>query len=80
MIIVVESTPAEEAAPQSGTQTIPASTQVTETGQARELEIVKSLVYGGLIESITSLGIVSSAAGGGASTRKFQTFFCFSFV
>ncbi|KAI4383181.1 hypothetical protein MLD38_009050 [Melastoma candidum] len=51
-----------------GVQTSLAGTQVTETGQARELEIIKSIVYGGLIESITSLGIVSSAAGGGAST------------
>ncbi|CAL0319595.1 unnamed protein product [Lupinus luteus] len=29
-------------------------------------EILKSIVYGGLLESITSLGIVSSAAGSGA--------------
>ncbi|XP_019417205.1 PREDICTED: membrane protein of ER body-like protein isoform X2 [Lupinus angustifolius] len=31
-----------------------------------KLEILKSIVYGGLLESITSLGIVSSAAGSGA--------------
>ncbi|GLU12141.1 hypothetical protein SLE2022_288460 [Rubroshorea leprosula] len=36
--------------------------------ESRGLEILKSIVYGGLIESITSLGVVSSAAGGGAST------------
>ncbi|GLT29706.1 hypothetical protein SLA2020_045520 [Shorea laevis] len=36
--------------------------------EPRGLEILKSIVYGGLIESITSLGVVSSAAGGGAST------------
>lgn len=37
----------------------------------RELDILKSIVYGGLIESITSLGVVSSAAASGASTRKY---------
>ncbi|XP_059667358.1 membrane protein of ER body-like protein isoform X2 [Cornus florida] len=39
--------------------------------EAREvygLDIIKSIVYGGLIESITSLGVVSSAAGADAST------------
>ncbi|OAP00688.1 hypothetical protein AXX17_AT4G32080 [Arabidopsis thaliana] len=34
----------------------------------RELDILKSIVYGGLIESITSLGVVSSAVASGAST------------
>lgn len=33
-----------------------------------EIEIIKSIVYGGLVESITSLGVVSSAAGGGTAT------------
>ncbi|XP_010555730.1 PREDICTED: membrane protein of ER body 1 [Tarenaya hassleriana] len=37
-------------------------------GKGRKLEILNSVVYGGLLESITSLGIVSSAAGSGAST------------
>jgi len=37
----------------------------------RELDILKSIVYGGLIESITSLGVVSSAVASGASTRKY---------
>lgn len=32
------------------------------------LEIIKSIVYGGLVESITSLGVVSSAAGSDAPT------------
>ncbi|KAH7853917.1 hypothetical protein Vadar_008055 [Vaccinium darrowii] len=36
--------------------------------ESRGVEIIKSMVYGGLIESITSLGIVSSAAGADAST------------
>ncbi|KAI9102172.1 hypothetical protein K1719_023682 [Acacia pycnantha] len=38
-----------------------------EIGETRGLEILKSIVYGGLIESITSLGIVSSAVGSGAA-------------
>ncbi|CAF2107331.1 unnamed protein product [Brassica napus] len=33
-----------------------------------ELDILKSIVYGGLIESITSFGVVSSAAASGTST------------
>ncbi|XP_027163345.1 membrane protein of ER body-like protein isoform X3 [Coffea eugenioides] len=36
--------------------------------QAYEIEIIRSIVYGGLVESITSLGVVSSAAGGDATT------------
>ncbi|KAJ8633537.1 hypothetical protein MRB53_026873 [Persea americana] len=37
---------------------------------AREWDILKSIVYGGLIESILSLGLVSSAAGADATTLK----------
>ncbi|CAG7898600.1 unnamed protein product [Brassica rapa] len=33
-----------------------------------ELDILKSIVYGGLIESVTSFGVVSSAAASGTST------------
>lgn len=36
-----------------------------------ELDILKSIVYGGLIESITSFGVVSSAAASGTSTREY---------
>ncbi|XP_011003328.1 PREDICTED: membrane protein of ER body-like protein isoform X1 [Populus euphratica] len=36
-------------------------------GESRQWEIIKSIVYGGLIESITSLSVVSSAAGAGAA-------------
>ena len=32
-------------------------------GESRQWEIIKSIVYGGLIESITSFSVVSSAAG-----------------
>ncbi|KAJ6881047.1 hypothetical protein NC651_027786 [Populus alba x Populus x berolinensis] len=37
-------------------------------GESWQWEILKSIVYGGLVESITSLGVVSSAAGAGAGT------------
>lgn len=37
-------------------------------------EIIKSIVYGGLVESITSLGVVSSAAGSDSPTCKFPVF------
>lgn len=54
----------------------PAS-QITTPGTERtgdreefEIEVIKSVIYGGLAESITSLGIVTSAAGGGAATCK----------
>lgn len=47
----------------------------TDAGEVRDWEIMKSIVYGGLIESITSLGVVSSAAGAGADTCKFSLFF-----
>ncbi|MED6113425.1 hypothetical protein PIB30_070683 [Stylosanthes scabra] len=37
------------------------------TAESRKWEIIKSIVYGGLIESITSLGVVFSAAGSGTA-------------
>jgi len=40
--------------------------------QGRKLEILKSIVYGGLLEAITSLGVISSAAGSGASMCKYR--------
>ncbi|KAL0739078.1 hypothetical protein Bca4012_015288 [Brassica carinata] len=36
--------------------------------EGRKPEILKSIVYGGLAEAITSLGVISSAAGSGASS------------
>ncbi|KAH9780212.1 Membrane protein of ER body-like protein [Citrus sinensis] len=36
--------------------------------EARRLDILKSIVYGGLAESMTSLGVVTSAAATGATT------------
>ncbi|CAH8348100.1 unnamed protein product [Eruca vesicaria subsp. sativa] len=41
---------------------------LTPVVEGREVEILKSIVYGGLAEAITSLGVISSAAGSGAST------------
>lgn len=37
---------------------------------SKSAEVVKSIVYGGLTELITSLSVVSSAAASGATTRK----------
>lgn len=51
----------------SGTQ-ICAVDRETETRKAYEIEVIKSIVYGGLAESITSLSVVSSAAGGDTAT------------
>nr|XP_016497614.1 PREDICTED: membrane protein of ER body 2-like isoform X3 [Nicotiana tabacum] len=44
-----------------------------EVKNTKSLEIVKCIVYGGLIESITSLGVVSSAAASDADTTKILT-------
>lgn len=44
------------------------------------LEIIKSIVYGGLVESITSLGVVSSAAGSDSPTCKFLYLLCCTYV
>ncbi|KAL8216315.1 hypothetical protein R6Q57_023152 [Mikania cordata] len=54
-------TPALQQAVEQGGVTIP-------TGGGRSLDIIKSIVYGGLIELIASLSVVSSAAGGDAAT------------
>ncbi|KAL2527595.1 membrane protein of ER body-like protein [Abeliophyllum distichum] len=51
----------------SGTQ-ICVVDRETETRKAYEIEVIKSIVYGGLAESITSLSVVSSAAGGDTAT------------
>ncbi|RYR47122.1 hypothetical protein Ahy_A07g033063 isoform C [Arachis hypogaea] len=41
--------------------------EMAEIGEPKEWEILKSIVYGGLVESITSLGIVTSAVGSGTA-------------
>lgn len=43
----------------------------TSTEGIQGVEIVKSVVYGGLVESVTSLGVVSSAASSNVTTRRF---------
>ncbi|KAL6509208.1 hypothetical protein OROGR_022518 [Orobanche gracilis] len=53
---------------QSPTQGNIAGRERTEERKEYEIEVIKSIVYGGLAESITSLSVVSSAAGGGAAT------------
>lgn len=42
----------------------------TATGGGRSLDIVKCIVYGGLMEVIASLSVVFSAAGADAATCK----------
>ena len=43
-----------------------------EAGEAPRLEILKALVYGGLLESIAGLGVISAAAGSSVRTGKQQ--------
>ncbi|KAG0453201.1 hypothetical protein HPP92_025865 [Vanilla planifolia] len=43
---------------------------LVDVSQENRWEVLKSIVYGGLVESITSLGIVSSTAGAETSTLK----------
>lgn len=45
-----------------------------EVGEPYRWEILKSNVHGGLVESITSLGIVSSAASAGSAPCKCSSF------
>ncbi|KAM1764728.1 hypothetical protein ACFX11_003949 [Malus domestica] len=46
----------------------PTIPETGETGDTKTLEIIKSIVYGGLTEAITSLGIVTSAASADTAT------------
>jgi len=55
---------------ESPTQVVNGEQPRNEVGEPKKWEIVKSIVYGGLVESITSLGIVSSAASSGATPCK----------
>ncbi|KAL0304528.1 UNVERIFIED_CONTAM: Membrane protein of ER body-like protein [Sesamum radiatum] len=57
---------------QSASQISTAGRERTEVRKEFEIEVIKSIVYGGLAESITSLSVVSSAAGGGAATSTEQ--------
>ncbi|KAK3042017.1 hypothetical protein RJ639_001719 [Escallonia herrerae] len=57
-----------EASPQIETRISMVEPPVATARYVRRLDIIKSIVYGGLIESIASLCVVSSAAGGDAAT------------
>ena len=59
-----------EILPQSRTQIYVGEQIDAEVAEAYEWDILKSIVYGGLIESITSLGVVLSAAGADAASCK----------
>lgn len=56
--------------PGSDTQVLIDEQPRDETGERQQWEVLKSIVYGGLVESITSLGIVSSAVSSGAAPCK----------
>ncbi|KAK2972824.1 hypothetical protein RJ640_028352 [Escallonia rubra] len=56
------------ASPQIETRISVVEPTVATARYVRRLDIIKSIVYGGLIESIASLCVVSSAAGGDAAT------------
>ncbi|MED6205723.1 hypothetical protein PIB30_020341 [Stylosanthes scabra] len=80
VIVVVDQEPVESATPltedhdpiegaiiaDSHTTSI-GEQEMVETGEPKEWEILKSIVYGGLVESITSLGVVTSAVGSGTA-------------
>ncbi|XP_042011467.1 membrane protein of ER body 2-like isoform X4 [Salvia splendens] len=60
-------------ASQLGTQTSTADREGRGAREERKVEVIKSIVYGGLAETMTSLSVVSSAAGGGAATLNVLT-------
>lgn len=53
---------------------VPEPTIITEPADTKAFEIIKSIVYGGLTEAITSLGIVTSAASADTATCKWFLF------
>ncbi|XP_071701997.1 membrane protein of ER body-like protein isoform X2 [Rutidosis leptorrhynchoides] len=71
-IITIESKQPEQSAlqssPDAAVQQVVGSGSVTTATEGRGLEIVKSVVYGGLMELIASLSVVSSAVGADAAT------------
>lgn len=44
--------------------------QATDGADGYKIEIIKSIIFGGLAESITSLSVVASATGGDTTTCK----------
>ncbi|XP_028117185.1 membrane protein of ER body-like protein isoform X4 [Camellia sinensis] len=76
-IIIIKEGPVEPAEPHEARDIVASAaigpsphTEITEARGFQGLDVIKSIVYGGLIESITSLGIVSSAAGADAATSN----------
>ncbi|KAI7994882.1 Membrane protein of ER body 1 [Camellia lanceoleosa] len=74
-IIIIKEGPVEPAEPHEAQDIVASAeigpsphTEITEARGFQGLDVIRSIVYGGLIESITSLGIVSSAAGADAAT------------
>ncbi|XP_019199693.1 PREDICTED: membrane protein of ER body 2-like isoform X2 [Ipomoea nil] len=72
IISVVEAGPTETAEsmnlPNLATEMCAVEQQGSNAREGNKIEIIKSIVYGGLAESITSLSIVSSAAAAGTAT------------
>ncbi|KAI3890393.1 hypothetical protein MKX03_028215 [Papaver bracteatum] len=54
--------------PARGTESLANEQGIVTATRSREWDILKSIVYGGLVEAIMSLGVVSSAAGADATT------------
>ncbi|KAL7180743.1 hypothetical protein ACSBR1_039745 [Camellia fascicularis] len=80
-IIIIKEGPVEPAKPHEAQDIVASAeigpspyTEITEARGFQGLDVIKSIVYGGLIESITSLGIVSSAAGADAATSNILAF------
>lgn len=73
-IISVEAGPTETAEstnlPNLATEMRVVEQQGTNAREGNKIEIIKSIVYGGLTESITGLSILSSAAAAGTATCK----------
>ncbi|XP_019226059.1 PREDICTED: membrane protein of ER body-like protein isoform X2 [Nicotiana attenuata] len=57
-----------ETSPNQDTQIHFVERQGTDAAEGYRIEIIKSIIFGGLAESITSLSVVSSAAGGDTTT------------
>ena len=73
--MIVEAEPVEPASSRRAQNTAAplGAEMLHQSGEAHEWDVLKSIVYGGLIESITSLGVVSSVTGAGAAPSKCST-------
>ncbi|XP_075503079.1 membrane protein of ER body-like protein isoform X2 [Primulina tabacum] len=65
IVIPAETTIPTQPTTQNG---IPAEERMEDVRRNSKIEVIKSIVYGGLAELITSLSVVSSAAGGDVTT------------